>query len=122
MNNYIHLLSLLFIWSEIHHILFKSRLYLRFNERTESIPKIDIFYYIVKIMYIIYLFFGLFSQYYIYFAMIIMISLLKFPIFYIASKTKSNIKLSFSYDVLSSISCIIILLQVLYLIFLGDLL
>lgn len=114
MSNYIHILSLLFIWSEIHHILFKSRLYLKFSERTESIPKIDIFYYITKIFYISYLFFGLFSDYYIYFGMIILISLLKFPIFYIASKTKSNVKMGLAYDILSSVSCIIILLQILY--------
>lgn len=112
MSNYIHLLALLFIWSEIHHIIFKSRLYVKFNNRTKSVHKIDIAYYIIKFFYIIYLFFGLFSGYYIYFGMIILISLLKFPLFYISSKTK-NPYIGLSYDSLYSVSCIIILLQIL---------
>lgn len=101
-------LAFVFIWTEAYHMKFKDRLYVKFNQRiiSKSTP-FDYIYYITKVMYLLWITIGLFSSSSNLFLLILMISALKFLIIL---KLK---KFTEVYDIISSVSCIIVLIFIL---------
>lgn len=112
MSNLLHTifysLAFVFIWTEVYHMRFKDRLYVKFNQRIISKSTLlDYTYYITKMTYLIWIMIGLFSSSSNLFLLILMISALKFLVIL---KLK---KFTEVYDTISSISCIIILIFIL---------
>jgi len=74
-----------FIFTEIYHVFNRNRLDLIFKKKeVESIKKIDILFYLSKLLSILWPLIGLFSSFSGLFMMIMVINLLKF-VFYHAS-------------------------------------
>ena len=98
-----YLMPVLFIWVEIYHLLNKDRLY---NKRSQ-VPKWDIAFYIIKMLYLLWIIIEIFtiSNYYLY--IIIILSALKFPILLLKSK-----KIDLVYDVLCGVVTIILLMLI----------
>ena len=110
-----YLLILFFIWVEIFGFINRGKVYTRLNfqEIENYNPKLYLFFYTSKIIYLIFIGIGFFTNYYIY--SIILFSLGFFRYFVI--KTKKNILINL-YDFLnpfiSSITLITILFRELF--------
>jgi hypothetical protein len=87
-NIIIYTLSLLFIWSNIYYLLNYERLDKRFSERDRN-SKIDLVYYITKVLFWIWLVVGLLTSLKYTFIMMIGISLIRIPMYHISKKLSS---------------------------------
>ncbi len=87
-NIIIYTLSLLFIWSNIYYLLNYERLDKRFSERDRN-SKIDLVYYITKVLFWIWLVVGLLTPLKYTFIMMIGISLIRIPMYHISKKLSS---------------------------------
>jgi len=80
-----YLTSVIFIWSNTYYLLNYNRLDKRFSQREKN-SKIDLIYYITKVLFWIWVITGLFIDYNIMLLLITSFSILKFPLFYINKK------------------------------------
>jgi hypothetical protein len=87
-NIIIYTLSLLFVWSNIYYLLNYERLDKRFTERDRN-SKVDLVYYITKVLFWIWLVVGLFTPMKYTFIIMIVIGLLRIPIYHISKKLSS---------------------------------
>jgi hypothetical protein len=83
-----YLLSIIFIWSNTYYLLNYNRLDKRFSQRERN-SKIDLIYYITKVLFWIWIITGLIIDYNYILLLIVSPSILKFPMFYINKKVYS---------------------------------
>ena len=96
-----------FVWNEIYYIFNKNRLNLNFkNKDIKSITKLDVLYYFTKVIYWGWIITGFFSNFYIYFIALVVLALIKFPLYHI------NKKLFAIYDVVLPILSICVLIAI----------
>ena len=87
-NIIIYTLSLLFVWSNIYYLLNYERLDKRFTERDRN-SKVDLVYYITKVLFWMWLVVGLFTPMKYTFLIMLGIVLIRIPIYHINKKLAS---------------------------------
>lgn len=84
MTNIFYILSILFIFMNVYYIFKNKQLDRRFKERDiMGMSKIDLVYYLTKVVYWIWVPIGLFSGQYFIFCILIILGVLKFPIYHL---------------------------------------
>jgi hypothetical protein len=84
----IYTFSLLFIWSNIYYVINYNRLDKRFAERDRN-SKVDLVYYVTKVLFWIWLVVGLFTPMKYIFMIMIGIGLIRIPMYHISKKLTS---------------------------------
>ena len=84
----IYTFSLLFIWSNIYYVMNYDRLDKRFVERDRN-SKIDLVYYVTKVIFWIWLVVGLFTPMKYIFMMMMGIGLIRIPMYHISKNLTS---------------------------------
>lgn len=80
-----YLISILFIWSETYLVFNKARLDSNYLKKDiTSFNNKDIIYYFLRLVFFIWLVVGLWSSYPLYFLGILILNLLKFPLYHIS--------------------------------------
>ena len=87
-NIVIYTLSLLFIWSNIYYVLNYVRLDKRFAERDRN-SKVDLVYYVTKVIFWIWLILGLFTPMKYIFMIMMGIGLIRIPMYHISKNLTS---------------------------------
>ena len=87
-NLIIYTLSLLFVWNNIYYLLNYERLDKRFTERDRN-SKVDLVYYITKVLFWMWLIVGLFTSMKYIFMIMMGIGLIRIPIYHISKKLAS---------------------------------
>lgn len=87
-NLIIYTLSLLFVWNNIYYLLNYERLDKRFTERDRN-SKVDLVYYITKVLFWMWLIVGLFTSMKYIFMIMMGIGLIRIPIYHISKKSAS---------------------------------
>ena len=113
-NSIFYILALLFIWNEFYYTKNLELLNSKFKERElNSFTKLDMFYYLTRVLYCIWLVIGSLTIYHNYFLGIIALSITKFIIYPIGKTIYKP------YDLFVSIGSAIGLLIILYFRFIG---
>jgi|LakMenE18May11ns_1017448.scaffolds.fasta_scaffold8602879_2 hypothetical protein len=84
----IYTFSLLFIWSNIYYIINYNRLDKRFAERDRN-SKVDLVYYVTKVLFWIWLVVGLFTPMKYIFMIMMGIGLIRIPMYHISKNLTS---------------------------------
>jgi len=109
---YTFLLS--FIWNELYYILNRKRLNTNFeNKDIDSMRKMDLIYYSIRVLYWIWMIIGMFSGMSTFFIILFSLGFLKFPLYHTSSKIYKI------YDYILPFSSIIILVLILIIRFIG---
>jgi len=87
-NIILYTLSSIFIWNNIYYLLNYERLDKRFTERDKN-SKVDLIYYITKVLFWIWLIVGLFTPMKYTFAVMLGIGLIRIPMYHISKKLSS---------------------------------
>ena len=109
MKTIFYLFSILFIWVEIFQM--KNRIRLQLIEVQRIDPIKWILFYISKIAYFFWIFIGLFTSNYLIFAFLFSLGLPKFLLV--------KIKKDFYINLYDLISCVVSIITLMYLIYLG---
>lgn len=83
LNEIFFLLSILFIINNLYFIYDKPNLELRFDEKL-NFNKLEIFYYLLTALFWVWILVGIFSSHYLFFYALVIISVLRFPIYHIS--------------------------------------
>jgi hypothetical protein len=103
-----HISAIIFIWTSLYYLLNWERLDKRFKDRDENSKK-DLIYYITKLLFWPWLIVGCFTYFkYLYLSMIL-ISLIRIPIFHINKRLSTII-----YRITPPINIIILILIIIY--------
>jgi hypothetical protein len=87
MTTIFYSLFIIFIWSEFFLIKNKIRLDTNFRNRDiKAITKLDVFFYFIRLVYWICLFIGIFSSFQSLFITILILKLIKLPLYHINRK------------------------------------
>jgi hypothetical protein len=84
----IYTISLLFIWSNIYYVINYNRLDKRFAERDRN-SKVDLVYYVTKVLFWIWLVVGLFTPMKYIFMIMMGIGLIRIPMYHISKNLTS---------------------------------
>ena len=84
----IYTFSLLFIWSNIYYVMNYDRLDKRFAERDRN-SKVDLVYYVTKVLFWIWLVVGLFTPMKYIFMIMMGIGLIRIPMYHISKNLTS---------------------------------
>lgn len=84
----IYTFSLLFIWSNIYYVINYNRLDKRFAERDRN-SKVDLVYYVTKVLFWIWLVVGLFTPMKYIFMIMFGIGLIRIPMYHISKNLTS---------------------------------
>jgi hypothetical protein len=88
MISFFYIFLIAFIWNEVYYMLNKHRLNINFkNKDIESTTKLDLVYYLTKVLYWIWLIVGMFSNLSPYFIILLSLVIIKLVTF--KSKKKS---------------------------------
>jgi hypothetical protein len=88
MISFFYIFLITFIWNEVYYMLNKHRLNINFkNKDIESTTKLDLVYYLTKVLYWIWLIVGMFSNLSPYFIILLSLVIIKLVTF--KSKKKS---------------------------------
>lgn len=79
-----YLLSLLFIFKNIFYIINKEKLDKRFYQKDIQMSPFLFYYYLISVIYIFWLVLGLLTGYKTIFYILLIVELLKFPIYHIS--------------------------------------
>lgn len=99
---------ILFIWNEIYYIKNKIRLDKNFKTKSvEKMTKLDVFFYMTRVLYWTFIIIGLFSSLKLFFIIILVIRLIQIPIYHL------NKKLFIYYDNFLPLICSLLLVLIL---------
>jgi hypothetical protein len=84
----IYTFSLLFIWSNVYYVINYNRLDKRFAERDRN-SKVDLIYYVTKVLFWIWLVVGLFTPIKYIFMIMMGIGLIRIPMYHISKNLTS---------------------------------
>lgn len=82
-NTIFYLFSILFIANNIYFISNKRKLQLRFSEKI-SFSKVEMLYYLFVVLFWVWVLTGLFSSMYLWFYGLMIVSVIRFPIYHIS--------------------------------------